>query len=106
MVKKNLDGGRRLNVVGMKFLVSVTPIQAPQSSFLGVAQPCDGRAGVVAFAIPGWANFNDGDVAGSNIPLNLDFIPQVFRDTGVAPALDAGEIEFWNCHALDNTGRR
>lgn len=64
----------------MEFEVAVALVQAPLVAALVVAQSRDRETGVFALAVPGRADFDDGDdVVIGEVIFVFDLIPDFFR---------------------------
>ena len=88
-----------VDVVGVEFQVSVTPVQAHSSSTAKRSQLSETRARP---AVPRRAHFNDSDVPFGDVGFNLDLIPEMFGDAGIAPAAYTDNVSR-DSHCLNTT---
>jgi len=98
-------------VVEVEAQVTVAPVQHPGPGGLGIAKPGDGescpfRAGALA---PGRTALDDRQVPGAYVAFHPDLVPGMLRDALLAPAADAGDVEFgrsWHLVSVPGGGWR
>src|SRR6266536_5950155 len=92
----------------MKAQVAVAPVQCPGSGGLGIAEPGDGEprpfaAGALA---PGRTALDDRQVPWADVAFHPDLVAGMLRDALLAPAADAGDVEFGQSWHLGQCSRR
>ena len=79
----------------MVFLVTVAPVQRPQSSALGVVQPGDRESSPVGTKIlaPGRSALTNGQMSWRDVAFDADLVANVLGNLARAPTLHAGDVE-------------